>query len=68
MDWKKLLQEIQESGLSQIEIGERIGRSQAWVSAAVAGKYQDLRWSDGESIRRLHKEVFVKSTERAKAA
>ena len=57
MDWKKLLQEIQATGLSQIDIGERIGRSQAWVSAAVAGKYQDLRWSDGEAIRSLHAEV-----------
>jgi len=57
MDWKKLLQEIQATGLSQIDIGERIGRSQAWVSAAVAGKYQDLRWADGEAIRSLHAEV-----------
>lgn len=62
MDWKKLLQEIRASGLSQIEIGERIcGRSQAWVSTAIAGKYKDLRWSDGEAIRKLHAEVVCET-------
>lgn len=57
MNWQQMIQEIQQSGLSQEEIGERVGRSQAWVSAASKGKYQDLSWSDGEAIRKLHARV-----------
>jgi len=57
MDWAKLIQEIQQAGMSQTEIGERIGRSQAWISAAASGKYQDVRWADGQALRKLHAEV-----------
>jgi len=57
MDWKKLITEIQEAGLSQVEIGRRLNKSQAWVSAAAQGKYDDLKWSDGEELRRLHASV-----------
>ena len=56
MNWQNLISEIRATGLSQIEIGKRIGRSQAWVAAVVAGKYRDVGWSDGESIRHLHTE------------
>ena len=38
MDWKSLIADIRAQGLSQIEIGRRIGRSQAWVAALVTGK------------------------------
>lgn len=57
MDWAKMLQEIQRAGMSQTEIGERINRSQAWISAAASGKYQDVKWADGEALRKLHAEV-----------
>lgn len=56
MDWKTLITEIQAAGLSQLEIGRRLGKSQAWVSAAATGKYDDLKWSDGEALRALHTE------------
>jgi transcriptional regulator with XRE-family HTH domain len=65
MNWKQLLTEIQDLGnLSQSEIGERVGRSQGWVSAALRGNYQDLRWSDGDKILKLHSKV-VKKTRKA---
>ena len=57
MDWKTLIAEIQAGGLSQVEIGRRLAKSQAWVSAAATGKYDDLKWADGEALRRLHAEV-----------
>lgn len=56
MDWKKLLTEIRESGLSQIQIGERLKKSQAWVSAASSGQYDDLKWADGQALIALHAE------------
>lgn len=62
MDWQKLISEIRVHGrLSQVEIGQRIGRSQAWVAAVVAGKYRDVGWSDGESIRKLHADLVPQS-------
>jgi hypothetical protein len=54
MDWKTLIAEIQARGLSQSEIGAELGKSQAWVSAVAAGKYGDLKWADGEALRKLH--------------
>ena len=63
MDWKSLIADIRAKGLSQIEIGRRIGRSQAWVAALVAGKYKDVGWSDGEAIRALHAEIAAVNPE-----
>lgn len=57
MNWKLLITEIQAKGLSQAEIGRRIGKSQAWVCAVLAGSYADLKWSDGEALRALHSEI-----------
>ena len=57
MNWKTLLANLQAAGLSQAEIGKRINKSQAWVSAAAGGKYDDLKWSDGEALRALHSEI-----------
>ena len=55
MDWKLLINQLRESGgMSQAEIGAAIGKSQAWVSAVLAGQYADLKWSAGEALRALH--------------
>lgn len=56
MDWKTLIAELQAAGMSQAVIGAAVGKSQAWVSDAVAGRYDDLKWSDGEALRKLHAE------------
>lgn len=42
--------------MSQAAIGEALGKSQAWVSAVLKGQYDDLKWSDGEALRKLHAE------------
>lgn len=57
MDWKTLIAEIRETGLSQKEIGKLLGKSQAWVAAVCGGRYDDLKWADGEALRILHSEV-----------
>lgn len=56
MDWQRLVQEIQATGLSQAQVGAAIGRSQAWVADVLSGRYDDLKWRDGEALRRLHAE------------
>lgn len=59
MDWKKLISEIQQTGLSQAAIGSSIGRSQVWVADAIKGRYDDLRWKDGEALIALHQKICV---------
>lgn len=56
MDWKTIIVELQDAGLSQTQIGERIGKSQAWVSAIATGTHDGLRWDDGTSLINLHNE------------
>lgn len=56
MNWKQLISELQGTGMSQLEIGQQLGRSQAWVADIVRGRTDDLKWSDGEALRRLHGE------------
>lgn len=60
MDWKTMLNDLRSAGISQEQIGARLGKSQAWVSAAMAGKYDDLKWSDGQALRRFHASVMRK--------
>lgn len=62
MNWKILIANLQAAGFSQTEIGRRLNKSQAWVSAAASGKYDDLKWSDGEALRLLHAEKVGTST------
>lgn len=57
MNWQNIISEIQASGLSQVQIAERLNKSQAWVSAVSQGKYKDLRWSDGQSVIALRDSI-----------
>lgn len=61
MDWKKLILEIMEAGMTQMQIADHVGRSQAWVSAVALGKYSDLRWADGEALKAVHAETVKKA-------
>jgi len=65
MDWKTLILELQQAGLTQAEIGGRMDKSQAWVSAAACGKYDDLKWRDGQELIALHNEVLCTQTKEA---
>ncbi len=57
MDWKKPITEIQSAtGMSQAALGTAVGRSQAWVADIMSGRYDDVKWRDGEALRKLHAE------------
>lgn len=58
MDWKKIISELSDSGLTQTQIGTAIDKSQAWVSAVANGKYKDISWDDGETLLALHSSFF----------
>ena len=57
MDWKKLISEIQACGYSQAAIGKDLGRSQVYIADIAKGRYSDLKWADGQALRRLHRKV-----------
>lgn len=40
--------------MSQAAVGMAVGRSQAWIADILSGRYDDVKWRDGESLRRLH--------------
>lgn len=65
MNWKTLIIDLQAAGLSQQAIGKAIGKSQAWVADVVRGRYDDLKWGDGEALRRLHAEQVTPKEEAA---
>ncbi len=69
MDWKPLISEIRAAGLTQADIGIALGKSQVWVADVAAGRYADLKWSDGQALRRLHVEkvIGVDTSERGNA-
>ena len=48
-------------GWTQAQIAREFDKPQSWVSDIVRGRYLDLKWSDGESLLKLHKKVMGKS-------
>lgn len=60
-EFKKMIAELQEAGLSQAEIGEAIDRSQAWVSAFLRGEYSDIKMNQAQALRTLHAERTAKA-------
>lgn len=45
------------NGFSQMEIADRVGKSQAWVSSIINGKVSDLKYSDGAALLALRNEI-----------
>lgn len=64
MNWQKLISDLQAAGMTQKAIGAALGKSQIWVSDVLRGRYDDLKWSDGEAMRRLHAETLAQPYER----
>ena len=54
MNWKTLIAELQSFGMTQVEIGLVIDKSQPWVADIVSGRYGDLKYADGVALKRLH--------------
>lgn len=54
MDWKKLIQDLLDSGLTQVEIGRRVDCSQPTIAALASGAQKEVRWTTGDKLRRLH--------------
>jgi transcriptional regulator with XRE-family HTH domain len=56
MDWKALIQDLRASGLTQYEIAEKTGCSQAYISDLSNGKRgKSMSYEIGMRLRELHK-------------
>lgn len=58
MDWKQIVADIQASGVSQVQIAEACGCSQATVSELATGKNCDPRASIALRVLQLHKKAL----------
>ena len=58
MDWKTPIDDIQALGYSQAWIGAEIKKSQPWIADLYSGRYKDVKWSDGEKLRKLHSKLM----------
>lgn len=56
MDWKTLILELQESGLTQYEIAQACDTGQSHISGLARGARRSPGWELGERIRKLHAE------------
>ena len=57
MDWKKLIQDLIDAGMTQVEIAAECEVAQSSVSALASGKSNSPRYEFGvrlESLRRAH--------------
>lgn len=61
MNWKTIIQDLIESGMTQYEIARELDLTQPMISDIVTGKRtSDIRWAHGQRLIELH-------TERCKA-
>jgi predicted transcriptional regulator len=68
MDWKTLIRDLVNSGMSQAAIAMNIGVTQPTISGIVKGSQKDVRWSIGERLRALHARQFPDNAEQKTAA
>jgi predicted transcriptional regulator len=56
MDWKTLIRELQETGLSQGAIAKLCGTGQSHVCDLLHGRNKCPNWVLGDALIRLHRE------------
>jgi transcriptional regulator with XRE-family HTH domain len=56
MDWKTVIADLQEAGLSQLQIARECEASQPTISELATGKTVNPSWKLGEALRKLHAE------------
>lgn len=56
MNWKALIRDLIETGLTQQQIAQACGTGQSHISALARGSRKSPGWELGERILRLHAE------------
>ena len=55
MDWKQLIADITQLGISQADIATRTGIAASAISELATGKTKEPRWTTGQKLRALHR-------------
>ena len=61
MNWREIIKELRENGLSQVEIARVCGCDQSTISDLERGVAKDPRHALGERIRAMHRKHCKKS-------
>ncbi|WP_180188254.1 hypothetical protein [Achromobacter insuavis] len=65
MEWNLLISDLLARGWTQTQIAAEFSKPQSWVSDIRRGRYRDLKWSDGDKLIRLHKQVTRRAARHA---
>lgn len=62
MDWKNMIRELMESGVTQLQMAARLQVSQGTISDLYTGRTATPNWTTGEALRKLHQETILGAT------
>lgn len=65
MNWKTIIQELNDSGFTQRDIADRCNTSQSYISTLYNGQRKSPNWHLGDQLIRLHHEVCVVQSQEA---
>lgn len=68
MNWRDIISELVAAGLSQAEIGQRLGHAQSWVSGVAVGRIKSVRWEEGQKLIAMLAEVRGTNCDHKEAA
>jgi transcriptional regulator with XRE-family HTH domain len=56
MDWKSIITDLRNAGMTQKEIADEMGGGDSRVSEVLSGRIKSLRYEHGQALVRLHEE------------
>lgn len=59
MNWQKIIRDLLDSGLTQVQIAEQCGTSQGYISDLSNGRRTRVGYDLGRALERLHQERSV---------
>lgn len=68
MDWKTLISDLAEFGMTQEQIAEKCGCAQSTISDLATGATETPRYHIGDALRSLHKTALRRRARRREAA
>lgn len=55
MDWSKLITDLEDGGMTQVEIAAACTTSQSYISQLKTGERKTPGWDIGDAIKELHR-------------
>ena len=54
MNWKAIIQELLDQGMTQAEIAHGIGLKQPSIAELLSGRTKEMMWRTGDRLIKLH--------------